>query len=66
MLPWDIRLQQLVQELLGHQDIKQTMRYAHLADDPLKEAAAKITKQIAGAGKPKAEVVSLAKHGGAA
>ncbi len=57
---------QIIGRLLGHTQARTTMRYAHLADDPLKEAAAKITKQIAGAGKPKAEVVSLAKHGGAA
>ncbi len=57
---------QIIGRLLGHTQARTTMRYAHLADDPLKEAAAKITKQIAGAGKPKAEVVSLAKHGDAA
>ena len=44
----------------------QRRRYAHLADDPLREAAAKITAQIAGAGKNKPNVVPLPKRGGAA
>ena len=30
-----------VQKLLGHKDIKTTMKYAHLAPDHLKAAAAK-------------------------
>ena len=43
------------------------MKYAHLADDPLREAATRISRrQIAGAGKNKADVVSLPKRGGVA
>jgi hypothetical protein len=37
------------------------LKYAHLADDPLREAAAKIATQIAGAGTTKANVLSLLK-----
>lgn len=57
---------QIIGRLLGHTQARTTMRYAHLADDPLREAAEKITRQIAGAGKPKAQVVTLPKRGGAA
>jgi hypothetical protein len=38
---------------------KTTQRYAHLADDPLREAAEKITTVITGASKPGAPVVPL-------
>nr|WP_294534770.1 site-specific integrase [uncultured Rhodoblastus sp.] len=55
---------QIIGRLLGHTQARTTQRYAHLADDPLREAAAKIAAQIAGAGKPKAPVISLVKHGG--
>ena len=57
---------QIIGRLLGHTQFKTTLKYAHLADDPLREAATKITAQIAGAGKPKADVVPLPKRGGAA
>ncbi|MGO9237996.1 MAG: tyrosine-type recombinase/integrase [Methylocella sp.] len=57
---------QIIGRLLGHTQARTTMKYAHLADDPLREAAAKITRQIAGAGKNKADVVSLPKRGGVA
>lgn len=57
---------QIIGRLLGHTQARTTQRYAHLADDPLKEAAAKIATQIAGAGKRKENVVALPKRGGAA
>jgi hypothetical protein len=38
--------------------MRTTQRYAHLADDPLKEAAAKITATIANAGKDSGDVVA--------
>jgi len=51
----------LIGKLLGHADVKTTARYAHLADDPLREAARRIASTIAAAmdGAPSAEVVSL-------
>ncbi|MGD0183779.1 MAG: tyrosine-type recombinase/integrase [Roseiarcus sp.] len=42
---------QIIGRLLGHTQSRTTQRYAHLGDDPLKEAAAKIGAVIAGAGK---------------
>ena len=51
---------QIIGRLLGHTQARTTMRYAHLADDPLKEAAAKITTAITRAGKT-GEVISLDK-----
>ena len=42
---------QIIGRLLGHTQMRTTQRYAHLADDPLREAAAKIGAAIAGAGK---------------
>jgi integrase len=51
---------QIIGRLLGHTQMRTTQRYAHLADDPLKDAAAKITATIAGAGKDSDKVVSLA------
>lgn len=42
--------------LLGHTQPRTTQRYAHLADDPLREAAEKITTVITGAGKTAAVV----------
>jgi integrase len=46
----------IIGRLLGHTQPRTTQRYAHLADDPLREAAEKITTVITGAGKPGAEV----------
>jgi len=46
----------IIGRLLGHTQPRTTQRYAHLADDPLREAAEKITTVITGAGKPSAEV----------
>ncbi len=53
---------QIIGKLLGHTQSRTTQRYAHLADDPLREAAAKIGGVIAGAGKGDTNVVPL--HGG--
>jgi integrase len=39
----------VIGKLLGHHDAKTTSRYAHLADDPLKAAANRISTQIAAA-----------------
>jgi len=50
---------QIIGRLLGHTQMRTTMRYAHLADDPLKEAATRITATIAGAGKHKQNVSVL-------
>jgi integrase len=52
---------QIIGRLLGHTQMRTTQRYAHLADDPLREAAAKITATIAGAGKDGARVVAIGK-----
>ena len=41
----------LIGRLLGHTQHRTTQRYAHLADDPLREAADKIASAIARAGK---------------
>jgi integrase len=41
----------IIGRLLGHTQHRTTQRYAHLADDPLREAAEKITNVITGAGK---------------
>jgi integrase len=57
---------QIIGRLLGHTQFKTTLRYAHLADDPLREAAPKIVTQIAGAGKSNAEIVPLPKRGSVA
>ena len=49
---------QIIGRLLGHTQSRTTQRYAHLADDPLREAAAKIGAVIAGAGKDAGNVVT--------
>jgi integrase len=49
----------IIGRLLGHTQPRTTQRYAHLADDPLREAAEKIGRVITGAGKPGAEVRHL-------
>jgi integrase len=42
----------LIGKLLGHTQSRTTQRYAHVADDPLKEAADKIGNAVAGADRP--------------
>jgi integrase len=42
----------IIGKLLGHRDAKTTARYAHLADDPLKAAANRISSTIADAMEP--------------
>ena len=51
----------IIGKLLGHADVKTTARYAHLADDPLKAAANRISGNIAAAmdGNQSAEIVTL-------
>jgi len=51
----------IIGRILGHKQIATTQRYAHLADDPIKQAAASVAGQIANAlgGKSVAEVTSL-------
>jgi integrase len=50
----------LIGRLLGHTQARTTQRYAkHLADDPLREAATKITAAITSAGQPGAKVLPL-------
>jgi integrase len=53
----------IIGKLLGHRDAKTTARYAHLADDPLKAAANRISSTIAAALAPtdEAELVRF-KH----
>jgi integrase len=55
---------QIIGRLLGHTQSRTTQRYAHLADDPLREAAAKIGAVISGVRKEGGSVVTLAKRGG--
>jgi integrase len=45
---------QIIGRLLGHTQTKTTQRYAHLADDPLREAVKTIGAVIEGAGKGRA------------
>ena len=49
----------IIGKLLGHSVPNTTQRYAHLADDPLREAAEKIGRVITGAGKPGAPILPL-------
>ena len=51
---------QIIGKLLGHTQPRTTQRYAHLADDPLREATAKIGSAIARAGRV-TDVVKLQK-----
>ncbi len=55
---------QIIGKLLGHTVARTTEKYAHLADDPLREAAARIGGVIAGAGKDAGNVVPISKRGG--
>jgi integrase len=50
---------QIIGKLLGHTVARTTERYAHLADNPLREAADRIGASIAGAGKDNGNVVAL-------
>jgi integrase len=49
----------IIGRLLGHTQPRTTQRYAHLADDPLREAAQKITTVITGGAGKGAAVVPL-------
>ncbi|MGB6537987.1 MAG: integrase family protein [Xanthobacteraceae bacterium] len=49
----------IIGKLLGHTQSRTTQRYAHLADDPLREAAEKIGTVITGAGKPGAKIINI-------
>ena len=51
---------ELVGRLLGHTQAATTMRYAHLADDPLREAANRYGNIVTGA--KTAEVLQLRQH----
>ncbi len=53
---------QVIGRLLGHTQSRTTQRYAHLSDDPLREAAARIGNAIAGAGKGASNVVPISKR----
>ncbi|MDX2318868.1 MAG: site-specific integrase [Hyphomicrobiaceae bacterium] len=39
----------IIGRLLGHTQAQTTMRYAHLADDPLREATSRVGKIVGGA-----------------
>ncbi len=55
----------VIGKLLGHTQPATTQRYAHLADDPLRQATDLIGRRIAAAmeGKPDAEVIPLRRQG---
>jgi integrase len=53
----------IIGRLLGHTQPRTTARYAHFADDPVREAAEKITTVITGAGRPGATVVPIKRDG---
>jgi integrase len=53
----------IIGKLLGHTQARTTQRYAHLADDPLREATRTIGAVISGAGQPTAKVVSIKGQG---
>ena len=55
----------MIGALLGHKDVKTTARYAHLADDPIRAAAAQVGNRISSAMKgenAKANVVPLRRN----
>jgi integrase len=49
----------IIGKLLGHTQARTTQRYAHLADDPLREATEKVGAVITNTGAPSAKVVPL-------
>ena len=49
----------IIGQLLGHTQPATTARYAHLFDEPLREATEKVAAHVASAGKPKANVVKF-------
>jgi integrase len=49
----------IIGKLLGHTQARTTQRYAHLADDPLKEATKTIGAVISGAGQPSAKLLTI-------
>lgn len=57
----DTRACSSIGTILGHADVKTTSRYAHLADDPVKQAADAISRsvQVAFSGQPAGKVVSF-------
>jgi integrase len=54
----------VIGQLLGHTQAQTTHRYAHLRDDPLRDATERAGAVIMGAGKPGANVVPLARKTG--
>jgi integrase len=53
----------IIGKLMGHTQSKTTQRYAHLSDDPQREATTKIGNAITNAGKGGASVTSFNKSG---
>jgi integrase len=49
----------IIGKLLGHTQARTTQRYAHLADDPLREATKTIGAVISGAGQPSAKLLTI-------
>jgi integrase len=49
----------IIGKLLGHTQARTTQRYAHLADDPLREATRTIGAVISGAGQPSAKLLAI-------
>jgi integrase len=49
----------IIGKLLGHTQARTTQRYAHLADDPLREATRTIGAVISGAGQPTAKILPI-------
>jgi integrase len=49
----------IIGRLLGHTQARTTQRYAHLADDPLREAAERIGAVISGAGHVRAKLAKI-------
>jgi len=48
----------MIGKLLGHSQVQTTARYAHLANDPIKSAAERISGTANGNGKERSEVLS--------